>query len=99
MLGFMFLAILMIVIAKIIDLILLHHAYSIARELGENPPESAFILGFVQDYFWQRIFEISDDKQSKLLQRYLFYHKMMIMMMVSGAAALFMMIAMQYSTR
>jgi hypothetical protein len=97
MAGYFFLVILIMAIAKIADLVFMSKAYEIAKNLGEKPPASGFIFGFVEDYFWQRIFEISDDKQSSLLKKYLFFHRAAIMLFFSGAAALFMMTAIQYS--
>lgn len=86
-----------IVVAKIIDYILLNHAYNIAKELGENPPASALIFGFVEELFWQKILEFADDKQNKLLKKYLILHKIMFMVMISGIVAIFMLKAIEYS--
>ena len=94
---FIGLIIVVIVIAKIIDYILLNHAFNIAKELGENPPASALVFGFVEDLFWQRIFEFSDDKQNKLLKKYITLHRIMFMVMMSGIAAIFMLNSIQYS--
>lgn len=95
--GFIFLAVFLAVIAKITDLVLISHAYDIAKGLGKNPPAAGLIFGFVEGLFWQRILEIADETQSKLLKRYLLYHKVLIMIMISGIVAVFMLTAIQYS--
>ena len=69
MAGYYFIAIFTIAIAWIVNLVVIQHAYNIAKELGEKPPASGLVFGFVEGYFWQRIREISDDKQSVLLKR------------------------------
>ena len=62
MAGYSFLAVFTIVIAKTADSVFMNHAYDIAIGLGEKPPVSGFVYSFGEDFFWQRIFEISDNK-------------------------------------
>jgi hypothetical protein len=73
------------------------HAYDIAKELGEQPPESGLIFGFVEDFFWLKVLETADKNQSRILKKYIFYHKILMLITVLGATTLFMMLIIKSS--